>query len=188
MKTGVIIPSRQLPKTGQTPSIIGFDDGHYYAGWWKGLTYLKNKERFIAKTLTEDDHDVVIDNATGLMWAGDGNKEGCNNGATITWNNAMIAIAALNAADGFAGFKDWRMPNYIELFSLLVLDPALVIAVKPLIYEPPFDNTKRSPYLTSTAHVETTTNAYLIPFTNAAGIGGSKAAMPAYLRLVRGGV
>ncbi len=104
MKTKHVNPSRLLPKTQQvTPATAG-TDGYYQAGWWKGRDVDTNKTRFIAQTIDGD--DVIIDMATGLMWAADGNEAGCNNGATITWDNGLVYAELLD----FAGFTDWRMP------------------------------------------------------------------------------
>ncbi|GAH98409.1 unnamed protein product, partial [marine sediment metagenome] len=74
MKTEAIIPSRLLPKTGQVISYVDGDDGFHQAGWWKGTKSANLKTRFEVRTIGLV--DVVIDNATGLMWpkdvAGDG--------------------------------------------------------------------------------------------------------------------
>ena len=107
------IQSRCVPKSGQTVSYADGDDGFHQAGWWKGRTVANNKDRFVSKTLLTD--DVVIDRATGLMWAADGDEKGCNWGGTTVWSMAILFANALN----FAGFTDWRLPNIIELFSIM---------------------------------------------------------------------
>lgn len=67
---------------------------------------------------------TVIDLKTGLMW------QKCSLGqsgtdcsqqtlpVTYSWNQALQAVASLNANGGFAGYTDWRLPNRIELASL----------------------------------------------------------------------
>lgn len=105
--------TRGLPKTGQEVSYANYDDGTYEAGWWLGLLNAANRTRFITKTLDGD--DVVIDLATGLMWARDGDAAGCDVGLTKIWN---IALNYMNLLD-FAGFTDWRLPNILELYSLV---------------------------------------------------------------------
>ncbi len=97
--------SRRLPKTGQTASYQAGDDGDYEAGWSIG-------QRFITKTIGGD--QIVLDRATGLMWARDFNAAGGNNGALINWANAIIYAEALN----FAGWTDWKLPNIAELVSI----------------------------------------------------------------------
>ena len=147
-----------LPKTGQIIEYAAGDDGTYEAGWWIGRLNADNRTRYIAETIGGD--DIVRDLATGLMWAADGNAAGCNNGATATWANAIIYAEALS----FAGFSDWRLPNVKELLSLIEYDADLVVAVAPLIQEPPFSNTARGTYSTSTTMPVTTANYSIVNF------------------------
>lgn len=114
METNQIVLSRGLPKTGYTTPYTGYDDGYYYAGWWKGLTYGTNRERFTAKLVGTD--KILIDNATGLTWARDFTQAGGNNGVAIA--NWVTALAYCRSLD-FAGFKDWRLPNVLELISIV---------------------------------------------------------------------
>lgn len=102
--------SRGLPKTGATWSYRNGDDAYFQQGW----TILDNSvgARFKAQTIGGD--DIVIDRATGLIWARSFNQAGCNNNALITWNNAIDYAMALT----FAGFSDWRIPNINELLSI----------------------------------------------------------------------
>ncbi|MGA1842748.1 MAG: DUF1566 domain-containing protein [bacterium] len=60
----------------------------------------------------EDQGEIVIDNATGLVWQ----KSGSDN--WLTYKEAQIYIERLNS-EGFAGFNDWRLPTIPELMSLL---------------------------------------------------------------------
>ncbi len=147
-----------LPKTGQVIEYEAGDDGTYEAGWWRGRLNADNRIRYIAETIGGD--DIVLDLATGLMWAADGNAAGCNNGAAITWANAIIYAEALS----FAGFSDWHLPNVKELLSLIEYDADLVVAVAPLIQEPPFSNTARGTYSTSTTMPATTANYSIVNF------------------------
>lgn len=36
-----------------------------------------------------------------------------------TWNQAMQMVQTLNEKGGFAGYKDWRVPNAKELTSII---------------------------------------------------------------------
>lgn len=88
-----------LVPTGQTVSYASGDDGAYEAGWHRGL-------RFISKIL--NGNPVIIDRATNLMWAAEVLSE-------TYWGNQFSIITAKN----WAGFLDWKMPNLMELLSLI---------------------------------------------------------------------
>ena len=84
---------------------------------------------------------TVTDTVTGLMWKQC--SEGlssvnapCDTGylSTFTWRMALDHADAVNRAGGFAGYTDWRLPNYKELFSLVELkcyDPAINTTLFP---------------------------------------------------------
>lgn len=110
--------SRGLPKTGLTTSYQAGDDGQYEAGWWQGRLDANNRTRFIIKTIGGG--QIVLDRATGLMWARAGSAAGGNNGNPITWANGIIYAEALT----FATFSDWRMPNVKELMSIMNYEQA----------------------------------------------------------------
>lgn len=176
MKTGRLNLSRGLPKTGVLTSVVDYDDGYYQAGWWKGTKYPNLRTRFIAKTLNGD--DVVLDLATGLMWAADGDELGCNGGAVISWQAAID----FPSANPFAGYDDWRLPNIKELFS--IVDNA---HWTPAIKEPPFANTKTGHYWSSNTDINTPSRAFYLDF----GLGSIFVAAKTetrYMRMVRGGV
>ncbi len=105
-----------LPETGQTTcsNAVGTivacagtgQDGDVRAG--------------VARSFTDNGDGTITDHATGLMW------EKLSNDASIhdkddqyTWTAAFNSkIATLNSTS-FAGYDDWRLPNYIELQSLI---------------------------------------------------------------------
>jgi len=74
----------------------------------------KIKGKFIpqyeAKTISGA--QVVIDQATGLMWQQSENPKG------VTWKNAEAYVAEMNTQK-LAGFADWRIPTVEELISLV---------------------------------------------------------------------
>jgi len=114
MRSENIITSRGLPKTSQVDVSQAGDDGTHQAGWWVGKTVATNKERFIICDVGAD--KVLIDRATNLMWARDWQQAGGKNADDdVGWNTA---IAYCNNLD-FAGFTDWRLPNYFELASIV---------------------------------------------------------------------
>lgn len=175
---GQNIITRGLPKTGQRQPYGGNDDGVCQAGWWVGRENYNNRQRWILKIIAF--RSIVFDRATGLMWAANGNAEGCNNGVGLNWNDAIDYCNALD----FAGFTDWRLPNAKELMSIVnygLLSPA------PLIDEPPFMNTVADNYWTSTTFRITTTSAYYVKFSNGVVFTQGKI-NENFLRAVRGGV
>ena len=154
MKTGRNIITRLLPKTGQITEYVAGDDGTHEAGWWKGRLNSNNLTRWIQKTIGGD--DIVLDRATGLMWAADGNAAGCCNGIVQNWGDAITyADIILN----FAGFDDWRLPNMKELVS--ILDGGVG---PPRIAQPPFSNTVSDEYWSSTTDPSVVTRALTTQF------------------------
>jgi hypothetical protein len=63
-----------------------------------------------------DQGNTVTDNLTGLMWTRNANLPG----GTKTWPQALDYVAGMNAGTypNF-GYTDWRLPNKIELNSLI---------------------------------------------------------------------
>lgn len=79
---------------------------------------------------------TVVDTSTGLMWmrCAMGQSWDAQNGtctgdaATYTWQAALKAAQTLDQGSGYAGYTDWRLPNYRELTSLARFrchDPAI---------------------------------------------------------------
>lgn len=58
--------------------------------------------------------ETVRDRLTGLIWSRDANP----NGFPVNWQEAFDAIAAMNR-DNYLGCNDWRLPNRLELRSLM---------------------------------------------------------------------
>jgi len=95
-----------LPPTGQTTQYRYGDDGDYQAGW-----PFQYQVQYIAPSFDS----VVVDGKTGLMWARDGDEEGCNWGQQTDWDSAIDWCNNLD----FAGYDDWRLPNVKELQSIV---------------------------------------------------------------------
>jgi len=176
MKAKQIVLSRGLPKTGQITEYSVGDDGTHEAGWWIGRLNATNKTRFIAKTIDGD--DVVIDRATGLMWAANGNLAGCRNGGK---DNFGAQISYANSLT-FAEFSDWRMPNLKELLSIIDYSQS-----SPAIDASFFPNTSYYSYWTSTSSIDISTSAFSIEGDVGDIILLSKST-DCRLRCVRGGV
>ena len=95
----------QLPRTGQSVSYYPGDDGDIQAGVpWPSPRF------------TDHANGTVTDNLTGLMWTKNGNLVGY----PMIWEDALDYVEEMNSGDGpnFA-YKDWRLPNIIELESLV---------------------------------------------------------------------
>lgn len=60
------------------------------------------------------DQDLVQDTSTGLVWPRSANPLGY----PVRWAEALATVADLNHAR-FLGHDDWRMPNRVELRSLI---------------------------------------------------------------------
>lgn len=178
MKAKQVILTHQLPKTGGLAAVppADYEDYYYHAGWWKGRDYDTNKTRFIAKTIDGD--DVVIDRATGLMWAADGVAVGCGGGALMTWTAAV----AYGSTHPFAGFNDWRLPNIFELMSILDYSTS-----NPTINTTLFPNTFGGSYWSSTPSAADIGVSWYVVFAS-----GSSDRRPIngtiYIRCVRGGL
>lgn len=143
--------SRGLPKTGQVTQARLGDDGTHEAGWWLKRLDADNRTRYIIKTIAGD--DIVFDRATGLMWARDGDAQGCNYANAIAWAGGIDFANDLD----FCGFGDWRIPNAKEAQS--IIDHSLS---EPVFPEPPFENVSSTGLWTSTTAAHQTLNAQYI--------------------------
>lgn len=173
---GQNIITRGLPKTGQVTQYRAGDDGQHEAGWWKGRLNANNRERWIAKTIVGE--DIVVDRATGLMWAADHAQAGCFFYLPTNWN---VAIDYANTLV-FANFNDWRIPNVFELASILRFR-----GVAPFIEQPPFSNTVSDWFWTSTTYPIVVTRAHMIRFSDCT-ISRDEKTENHYIRCVRGGL
>lgn len=132
-----------VPRTGQTTSYNPGDDGDLR----KGAAW--PEPRFT------DHGETVTDNLTGLMWVKaphslDGNSQG------QAWEEAIGFCNSLN----YAGHSDWRLPNILELQSLISYGryyPALP-------QDHPFEDVRFSYYWSSTTHVGQAERAWFVYF------------------------
>ena len=83
--------------------------------------------------LVDNGDGTVTDSKTGLMWkqCSEGlSGSDCNTGTRAGFGaqSALTYVASLNSGDGFAGHRDWRVPNIKELHSIIdhhCVNPAL---------------------------------------------------------------
>ncbi len=179
---GLIINTNQalVAKTGQTNSYAPGDDGYYQ----KGLAW--PSPRFMVGTDAES--NCVTDNLTGLMWLRnlDATKR--------SWTNSLSYCEALNGLDGRGNFTDWRMPNVLELQSLIAFqyyNPALPNTEGTGQWTPgaPFVGVLSDTYWSSTYDAD----SYLATFEWVVNVGDGRVLMlgttvgTAYVWPVRGG-
>lgn len=99
-----------VAETGQTTSYAAGDDGAYQTG------VVWPVPRF-----TDNGDGSVTDELTGLMWAQDNVNPGpapCSPGVTRNWFLSLDYVDCLNS-NSWLGHTDWRMPNIVELGSLV---------------------------------------------------------------------
>lgn len=100
----------EIPVTGQTESFAFGDDGDIEPGTaWPEPRFVDNGD------------GTITDSLTGLMWMKDW---GCLH--KENWSGALITITEMNENPGryncleySAHYTDWRLPNIVELDSLL---------------------------------------------------------------------
>ncbi|MCC6806548.1 MAG: DUF1566 domain-containing protein [Deltaproteobacteria bacterium] len=125
---------------------------------------------------------IVHDAVTGLMWTGcvmaGENGSGCNGGGLVnTWSGSMYICAG----HSWAGFSDWRLPNIVEIASILDdKQPAT-----PKIDGAYFPNTPGGCTITSTADSNYPYSPWAINFQTGTWTYGVKNADSCYSRCVR---
>lgn len=179
-------------KTGETSGYGAGSDG--------------NLQKGASRSYTDNGDGTITDNTTGLMWekkSDDGTIHDKDNMYTwgmatspYTMNGTMVTtfLAALNAGDGFAEHTDWRIPNRIELDSLLNLqnvNPAVDTAFNTGCV--PSCTVLTCSCTTSYGHWSSTTYqlypdlAWTVGFFDGM-VGGNDKAGSYYVRAVRGGL
>lgn len=102
--------------------------------------------------LVDNGDGTIKDTLTGLMWKkcseGQTGLDCSGDAAGFTLKEALNNVQSLNKRGGFAGHKDWRVPNIKELFSIVeknCANPAINVRFFP---NTPFSSSVSS-YLTS---------------------------------------
>ena len=103
---------------------------HFLRLWVAVLALLAAWPAHAVSTFSDHNDGTVSDSATGLMWdkctsgqsgntdcTGTGSAPGYGAG-TYTWQQALALAASANTAN-YKGHNDWRLPNRLELESLV---------------------------------------------------------------------
>ena len=147
------------------------------------------------RSYTDNGDGTVTDNVTGLMWEKlslDGSIHDVNN--TYTWAAAVATkITALNGAN-FAGHTDWRLPNRLELETLVdagrnapTIDPVFNTLGPPGCTVVTCSFTQTNGYWTSTSYKADPTHAWFVYFFTGE-VDDSPKTNVTYARAVRGGL
>jgi len=155
-----------LPKTGQTSSYATYDDGDLE----KGAAW--PEPRF-----NDNGDGTVTDYLTGLIWLKDAACFGIRR-----WNEALVDCDILQ--DGYCGLSDgsvsgdWRLPNRVELESLLDIkyySPALsnALGTGQWSQNDPFNNVQSS-YWTSSTRAYMPAYAWCVDMLGGIVTGGMK--------------
>jgi hypothetical protein len=132
------------------------------------------------------DDGTVTDKETGLMWrvCVEGLKgKNCDKGKALelSWAGTLTYVPTLNTGEGFAGFKDWRLPNIRELGSLVELQCA-----RPAINFEIFPNTPSAHVWSSSPYHFYTHYSWYVDF-GSGQFTYTERIKPKQIRLVRGG-
>ncbi len=132
------------------------------------------------------DDGTVTDRETGLMWRAcvEGVKgKNCDKGKALelSWAGALDYVPSLNNDEGFAGYKDWRVPSIRELATLVELQCA-----RPAINLEIFPNTSPAHAWSSSPYHFYTHYSWYVDF-DSGQLNTTERVKPKQLRLVRGG-
>jgi Protein of unknown function (DUF1566) len=136
--------------------------GNAQTCWIKTINATTPTARF-----TSFNNGTVLDKYTGLIWkkCSEGQQwnaasHTCHFFATAyNWQEALQQAQTVNSSTGFAGYKDWRVPNIKELNTLLeeqCEDPAINLTV--------FPTTPGKVFWSSSPHAGSDTNAWAVDF------------------------
>ncbi len=156
----------QLPRTGQekcynteVPACTNTgQDGDIKAGVaWPSKRFIDNND------------GTITDDLTGLMWTQDANAPGdstCNPNISKIWQGALEHVKCLNT-NKYKGYSDWRIPNVIELESLVNAgymedDESPNSSNADWLINQGFNKVQAGWYWTSTNSISSKTSAYVI--------------------------
>jgi hypothetical protein len=116
VKTDVV----KLPKSGQTLCYDASGATISCTGTAQDGDLLKGGA-WANPRFTDQSNGTMLDNNTGLIWIMDTNAPGptaCTSATMKNWQTAIDYVKCLNT-NSYLGFTDWRLPNVLELGSLI---------------------------------------------------------------------
>lgn len=177
-------------RTGQTTCYDAAGGVVGCAGSGQDGEALKGLTRFYL----DNGDGTMTDIRTGLMWekhADDGSIHDKDN--QLSWVDAFGKITTLNAATGFAGYTDWRLPNVNELQSLIdygrfapSVPPVFHSGCAPACTVLDCSCSKTGDHWSSTSFHNLASQAWFVSYDSGTVGRGAKTAIN-YVRAVRGG-
>lgn len=163
-KQGIIIPQTgqvNCYDTGGTNipcSATGQDGEFMYGKVWGSPRFIDNAD------------GTIYDNLTGLLWITDGNlmitrdpgfdAEGTVNDGKVNAQSALNYVNLLNGSS-YSGYNTWRLPNILELMSLINFGETSTITWMQSFG---FNNIGADYYWSSTTYINNTTFSWAYSF------------------------
>ncbi len=175
-RVGEAVEARGFPRTGQTTVYRAGDDGSILAG-------NPTANRFQTIGL------LVHDRVTDLWWPADyATAPGSPFDAAVLWNAAVDNCLALD----FAGYDDWRLPNVLELATLIdwSIQGGAVTQTAYSAITVETDIKGAGEHWTSTTDASATTLAHVVDFSISSPtiVTATKASDSQWVIPVRGGI
>ena len=145
---------------------------------------------------TDNGDGTISDAVTGLMWEKLGDDGSIHDKDNVySWNAAFDRVATLNSGIGFAGYKDWRLPNINELQSVIdyaspvsgaheSLDTGCAVGCSSMSCS----CTQPSYYWSTTSQPFNLIAAWVVDFRDGQVLGLQKTDTNRFTRAVRGGL
>ena len=200
---GDVIPLGQDALFGRDVTHNNSLDGH------AGYSFTKLDENGNDLGAFASTWSCIKDNVTGLIWEVKTGLSARTNAATYTWHNTdttnnggdsgvqrggaclagdcdtqgyVVYVNNLNGGAGLCGATDWRLPNRLELKSIVLHN------VVPTVDANYFPNTTTGTYWSSSPYAADINNAWSVSFSYGSIEGFFEAKSKShYVRLVRGG-
>ena len=132
---------------------------------------------------------TTTDNVTGLVWktCTEGGIGGnCSTGQILTWDwvtakSKCESLNLVNGGFGYAGRQGWRMPQFLELYSILDLSRTSSPSIKTSF----FPNNFSAPYWSFNTYAQSTSYVWYVNFSYG-GVENTAWSSGNYVRCVTG--